>query len=213
MLETLMPSIKQLITTDYKSIKSVESERLINQALQGLYPVKHPELKQISGIPGAGKSTFCAAHLPPNFLMLSFDDIMLKLKGYQQTLLLKGAARAYQEYEMPARIIGYELLHRAVMLHLNIMFEHSGVNEAHIELFKNLALRGYKTSVNCIVCPTNEAVLRAKERAVKINRYVPEALILERATKINDYMKRYQKIASSVTFFDGGNNFSPLNKI
>lgn len=208
-----MPSINQLITTDYKNVKNAESERLIAAALKGLYPVKNPELRQISGIPGAGKSTFCAAHLPSNFLMLSFDDIMVKLKGYQNALKASGAAYAYAQYEMPARIIGYELLHRAVMLRLNIMFEHSGVNEAHIELFKNLAQRGYKTSVDCIVCREDEAIQRAKVRAEEINRYVPEKIIVERADKIKDYMARYQKIASSVSFFDGENNFSPLNKI
>ena len=213
MLKILMPSINQLITSEYRSIKNAESEKLIAAALKGLYPVKQPELRQISGIPGAGKSTFCLSHLPPNFLMLSFDDIMIKLKGYQNALKASGAAYAYAQYEMPARIIGYELLQRAIMLRLNIMFEHSGVNEAHIELFKNLAQRGYKTSVECIICKEDKAIERAKERAIKINRYVPEKIILERANKIKDYMTRYQKIASSVAFFDGENNFSPLNKI
>ena len=213
MLSVLMPSINQLVTADYKSIKSVESERLINEALKGLYPVKNPELRQISGIPGSGKSTYCATHLPQNFAMISFDAIMLKLKGYQNALKASGAAYAYAEYEMPARIIGYELLRRAVMLRLNIMLEHSGVNEAHIELFQNLIKRGYKTSVNCVVCGTDVALLRTKKRAAEINRYVPENVVLERAAKVKEYMAKYQKIASSVTFVDGENNFIPLNKI
>lgn len=213
MLQVLMPSINQLVTADYKSIKSAESERLINQALSGLYPVKHPELVQISGIPGSGKSTYCATHLPKNFAMISFDAIMLQLKGYQNALKASGAAYAYAQYEMPARIIGYELLKRAVMLRLNIMLEHSGVNEAHIELFQNLAKRGYKTSVSCVVCKTDVALLRTKERAEKLNRYVPESVVLERADKLREYMTRYKKIASTVAFVDGENNFAPLNKI
>lgn len=213
MLSVLMPSINELVTADYKSIKSAESERLINQALSGLYPVKHPELKQISGIPGAGKSTYCATYLPKNYAMISFDAIMLKLKGYQNALKASGAAYAYAQYEMPARIIGYELLKRAVMLRLNIMLEHSGVNEAHIELFQNLAKRGYKTSVDCVVCKTDIALSRTKERAAKINRYVPESVVLGRADKLREYMTRYQKIASTVIFVDGENNFAPLNKI
>lgn len=209
----LMPSINQLVTADYKSIKSAETERLINQVLSGLYPVKQPELRQISGIPGAGKSTYCATHLPKNFAMISFDAIMLKLRGYQNALKASGAAYAYAQYEMPARIIGYELLKRAIILRLNIMLEHSGVNEAHIELFQNLAKRGYKTAVDCVVCKTDVALLRTKERAAKINRYVPENVVLERADKLREYMTRYKKIASTVTFVDGENNFTPLNKI
>ena len=213
MIQVLMPSVSQLITADYKSIKSLETERLINQTLKGLYPVKHPELRQVSGIPGAGKSSYCATHLPPNFALISFDAIMVKLKGYQKVLKESGAARAYAEYEMPARIIGYELLQRAIHLKLNIMLEHSGVNEAHIELFQNLAKRGYKTTVDCVMCKTDVALQRTQKRAEEINRYVPESVVLERASKIKEYMAKYQKIATSVAFLDGENNFAPLSKI
>mgnify|MGYP002863661710 CR=1 FL=1 len=155
MLKTLMPSLHQLISSDYKAVKSMESEHLINTLLSGLKSVKNPELRQISGIPGSGKSTYCAAHLPQNFLLLSFDKIMTSLSGYQYMLKEKGAIAAYEAYEMPARIIGYELLRRAIAKKINIMFEHSGTNQAHLELFKNLPKKGYKTAVNFIICDTS----------------------------------------------------------
>ena len=138
MLKTLMPSLPQLITADYKSVKTKESEKIIASMLAGLQPVTKPELRQISGIPGAGKSTYCQTHLPKNFLFLSFDKIMVSLSGYQQTLAKEGSAAAYHQYEMPARIIGYEVLRRALRKHYNILFEHSGTNNAHVEMFKNL---------------------------------------------------------------------------
>ena len=58
MLKILMPSLSELVNADYASVKSAESERLINKSLSGLIPSAAPELLQISGIPGAGKSYF-----------------------------------------------------------------------------------------------------------------------------------------------------------
>jgi len=213
MLKTLMPSLRELINADYKTIKTAETERLINSFLQGVKPVEKPELRQISGIPGSGKSTYCSLYLPINFLFISFDKIMLSLSGYQKLLKEQGTIAAYNRYEMPARIIGYELLRRAIAKKVNIMLEHSGTNQAHLELFKNLPKHGYKTMVDFIVCDTSLAIARAKQRAKEINRYVPEQIIKERAASFANYISAYQKIASSVSVFDGANNFQPLKKI
>ena len=213
MLKTLMPSLSQLITTDYKSVKTTESEKIIADMLAGLKSVENPKLQQISGIPGAGKSTYCQTHLPKNFLFLSFDKIMVALSGYQKVLAEEGAVAAYQNYEMPARIIGYEVLRRAIRKHYNILFEHSGTNNAHIEMFKNLPKKGYKTAIDFIICDTKTAIRRTKERAKKINRYVSEEVIKERAAGFSKYASIYQKITPEIKYLDGTNNFHPLNKI
>ena len=213
MLKTLMPSLPQLITADYKAIKTAESENIISAMLKGLQTVERPELRQISGIPGAGKSTYCQAHLPANFLFLSFDKIMVTLSGYQKTLQKEGAVAAYQKYEMPARIIGYELLRRAIKKHYNILFEHSGTNNAHVEMFKNLPKKGYKTSVDFIVCDIKTAIKRTKEREKKINRHISEEIIKERAAGFTKYMSIYKQITPEIKYLDGTNNFIPLNKI
>ncbi len=213
MLKILMPSLKELVTGEYASVRSEESERLISESLKGLTSSPAPELLQISGIPGAGKSTFCAAHQKKNYLFLSFDRIMTALKGYQQELKQNGSVAAFQKYEMPARIIGYELLRRALNKKVNIMFEHSGTNKAHLELFRNISRQGYKTSVDFIVCDTATAIKRSQIRAEQTQRYVPESLILERAAKLKEYMDAYKKETAHIALFDGGNNFRPLNKI
>lgn len=207
MLQTLMPSLKELITTDYKSIKTPETERLIAGILQGFQPVPSPLLRQVSGIPGAGKSTYCTAHLPPNFLFLSFDKIMMSMPSYQKDVAVSGLVTAYKNNEMPARVIGYELLNRALERRLNIMFEHSGTNQAHLELFKNIRRYGYRTEVDFIVCDTEVAIKRANARAEKIRRYVPESLIRERAENTQGYIAAYQKMCDKITLLDGKNNF------
>lgn len=211
MLQTLMPSLKELITTDYESIKTPETESLIAGMLQKFQPVPSPLLRQVSGIPGSGKSTYCAAHLPPNFLFVSFDKIMMSLTSYQKDVAASGLVAAYKNNEMPARVIGYELLNRALKSRLNIMFEHSGTNQAHLELFKNIRSFGYQTEVDFIVCDTEVAIKRANERAEKIQRYVPECLIRERAANAQGYIAAYQKMCDKLTLLDGKDNFKEIS--
>ncbi len=213
MLKVLMPSITELVSLDYNDIKSKETEALIENALSSVTPSVTPTLMQISGIPGSGKSTYCSMHKSKEYLYLSFDVIMTSLKGYQQELLINGNKKAFEKYEMIARTIGYELLNRAIAKKVNIMLEHSGTNKAHVELFQNIKKKGYNTLVNFILCDTSLAIKRTKERALKINRHVPEQLILDRAKGIENYIKTYKTIASNVNLLDGTNNFAPLKKI
>lgn len=213
MLKILMPSLKELVTSDYQAVQNDETESLIAECFIGLSPSSEPKLLQVSGIPGSGKSTFCAAYPKKGFLYLSFDKIMSQLSGYQKELALNGAEQAYRKYEMPARIVGYEILRRALNMRLNIMIEHSGTNTAHLELFQNIKKQGYKTAVDFILCDTKLAIRRAAAREKIINRHVPEQLIVERAAKFKQYIAAYRKSADSVFFFDGADNFRPLNKI
>lgn len=213
MIKILMPSLNSLVDKDYLFLKNEETESLIKSMLKSLHPVPNPTILQISGIPGSGKSTYCKTHQIDNFLYLSFDKIMVSLKSYQETLKLYGSVEAFNRYEMVARVIGYELLNRAISMRLNIMFEHSGTNNAHIELFKNITKLGYKTAVNFIMCNKELAIKRAEDRAKETKRYVPRSLIEERANKFNFYIKEYQKITSEINILDGANNFSSLKKI
>lgn len=213
MLKVLMPSLNKLVNSEYQAIKTEETERVISSLLSGLTKVDTPVLLQVSGIPGAGKSTYCKANQKPNYLYLSFDKIMVMLKGYNEDLSKYGAEIAFKNYEMTARVIGYELLNRAISNHYNIMLEHSGTNQAHLELFKNVKNKGYQTAVNFIVCDTNLAIKRAKERQKEINRHVPETTIIERAENFSNYIKAYQALSVNTKLYDGANNFALLKKI
>ena len=213
MLTLLMPSIDELITQGYNDIKTSETENIIANAMKGITTSKEPLLWQVSGIPGAGKSTYCDLYKKPNFLYVSFDKIMQQLSGYQQELSCNGTTSAYKKYEMQARVIGYELLMRGVSSKLNIMLEHSGTNTAHLELFKNIKSLGYKTAVSFIVCDINTAISRAKNREKIEKRYVPEELILKRADAFNLYAQKYYQLTTNVKVYDSGNNFALLKKI
>lgn len=86
-----------------------------------------PALFRVGGIPGAGKSTFCAGRRWTDRLFVSFDAIMENIPAYQTDIYRLGRAGSFKKWEIPARIVGYELLRRAVEARADIYFEHSGV--------------------------------------------------------------------------------------
>lgn len=208
----LMPSIKQLVSYDYQDIKSPQYEEIIREILAGVHPSPRPILVQVGGIPGAGKSTFCRYFQNSKSIYLSFDEIMESITGYRQDIYLLGGEESFKKWEMPARVIGYEVLRRALISKLNIFFEHSGVNNAHIELFKNVKLLGYRTEINYLLCKPQIAIERTIEREKQTKRHTPKSLVEERAALIKKYIDKYKKIADHTYIYDTSNNELILKK-
>lgn len=196
----LMPAVSELIPYDYAKIRCAEYDRLIAYYLSTMPRQRQPMFAQIGGIPGSGKSTFCQRFYPQK--VLSFDAIMESIPAYQQDLYLLGNAAAFKKWELPARIIGYEILSRAVSERRNIIMEHSGVNPAHVQLFEHLKKLGYTTQMYFILCALPVAVERTQEREKITHRHTPQAMIEQRFGLVNDYLPQYQKIADSTFLYD-----------
>lgn len=113
-LSDLLPAVGELIPYDYETIRTPEYETLLAGLLAGAVSQTAPHFVQIGGIPGAGKTTFCKNSHWDERLFISFDKIMESLPAYRQDIYRLGAVRAFNRWEMPARIIGYEALRRAV---------------------------------------------------------------------------------------------------
>lgn len=163
-LSDLLPAVGELIPYDYETIRTPEYETLLAGLLAGAVSQTAPHFVQIGGIPGAGKTTFCKNSHWDERLFISFDKIMESLPAYRQDIYRLGAVRAFNRWEMPARIIGYEALRRAVEKKADIWLEHSGVNNPHIELIKNLKKKGYTTEMYFILCNLDIACRRAELR-------------------------------------------------
>lgn len=190
----LMPSVKDLIPYDYEHICNAEYERVVCSFLNNCQKEKYFE--QVSGAPGAGKTTFCRKLYGDNFL--SFDKIMENLPSYQNDLQKYGSKIAFQNNEITARIIGYEILRRAIENGYKIIFEHSGVNSAHLELFNNLKKLHYKTKVDFILCDLPTIIERVKQREAISQRHTPQDIIIQRFTLIDEYIEKYKKIADII---------------
>ncbi len=214
LLRTLIPNISTLIPYDYSHIRSPQSETLLNLALKNIPSVPHPKLIHMFGIPGAGKSTFYHTHTWSPHVFIDFDHIMKQLPQYQQDLFLLGSVEAFDKWEIPARVIGYELLRRAVGLRQNIFFDHGGANTAHLNLIKNLRLLGYSTEMHYVYCSTEQALLRAKQREQQTGRHTPPQIIYERASAVTELAEKYKKIADAFYAYDNSSNqFIPQKAI
>ena len=209
-LTDLMPSINQLVPCDYAAVKDSAFEHILDKALSSAPAKSQPEFVQVSGVPGAGKSTFCRRYAQSDKVMISFDAIMEQLPKYKKDVERYGSKTAFHNWELPARVAGYELLRRAISRKQSICLEHSGVNDAHIELFHSLKKLGFSTEVDFILCPLDVALSRTQEREKTTNRHTPESLIRERFSAIQSYLPRYQQIADKTIIYHSDNNYLML---
>ena len=197
-----MPDLMSLIPYEYEAIKQESYENIINSFLQNKSPEPSRKILQVSGIPSSGKSTFISSRLFSNDVSVSFDAIMDKIPSYHEDVKKLGLEQAFNNWEIVARVLGYELLFRAIKLKLSIILEHSGGNKAHIQLFENIKRFGYKTEVNYILCDLNTAEKRCLEREKIIQRHTPSELIHQRYNVLDEYMHRYASIADSLKIYN-----------
>lgn len=202
----IMPSIVKDIDYEYDAIKSNVYENVIMQVLGNYKPSENPCFEQVMGIPGAGKSTFIEMYKKNNTVLISFDAIMNLIPEYQNDNKKLGSVASFKKWEMPARVIGYEVLRRALERKSNICFEHSGLINSGLDLIKNVKKYNYKTQMYCLVCDTKVAYARTLEREKLTKRHTPKAMIEQRAEKLNVYLDKYKILADKMIVYDTTNN-------
>lgn len=205
-LSDLLPAIGELIPYGYEAIRTAEYDKLIDNLLSGASSQLSPHFVQIGGIPGAGKTTFCKNSHWDEQLFISFDKIMESLPAYQQDVYKSGPVRAFNRWEMPARIIGYEVLRRAVEKKANIYLEHSGVNNPHIQLIHNLRKNGYQTEMYFILCNIDIACSRAGLREKMTGRHTSKEMIIKRNELVKNYLEQYKMIVDNLYIYDTSAN-------
>lgn len=198
----LIPTISTIIPSDYTEIQSPQTEALIDNYLADVPSEEYPLIIHMSGIPGAGKSTFYQTHTWPHHVFIGFDTIMEQIPEYQADVQNFGPAAAFNKWEIPARIIGYELLRRAVSQHKNIFFDHGALNSGHIQLLRNLKNLGYETEMYFINCAPEVAYQRTLKREQLTLRHTPRTLIEQRQTLVQTCLSEYRKIMDTIYIFD-----------
>lgn len=207
LITSLIPQISTLIPYSYSDIKKTEYEKLIQMMLSTAKPTNTPKLIHMLGIPGAGKTTFYHQHTWESHIFIGFDNIMEQLPGYQQDLHILGSVKAFGKWEIPARIIGYELLRRAISGRYNIFFDHGGANMCHLELIKKLKQLGYKTEIHYLKCSIKLASKRAILREKETGRHTPPQIINSRFSQLKTLAEEYQKLADKFYSYDDENTF------
>lgn len=200
-IQTILPQISSLTAYDYQTISNPQTEALISSFLPE--PPKFSSLEaplfiHVSGIPGSGKTTYIDHNMRKNTVRIQFDAIMKQLPGYEESVQKEGLAKAFEKFEMPARVIGYELLDRALRQRCNIVFEHS-LNPVHLDLYRYLNDNGYETNLVFMDCSPEEALQRVKERESRIGRHTPEDFIFGRYKTAQQLLPTFKDIAQSFT--------------
>ncbi len=180
---------KDKILKDLHDIK----ERYLNSATQFK---ENLLFVNVSGIPGAGKTTYCEKKIKAGekFIYISFDKIMEEMFFYQEDVN-KDSKKAFSRWELPARILGYEILVNLINLKCPILFEHSSANLMHLELFKYLKEQcGYKVEMHFVPISVGEACLRVEKREAITKRHTPTTFIIKRSEVLKDLIPKYKKI-------------------
>ena len=190
-----------VIAYPYSRIICDEYEELIDKIISPAPSVLNPSFIQVSGIPGAGKSTFCARYYAKH-LLVQFDSIMAWIPSYQADCDRLGLVQSFSKWEMPARVIGYEVIRRLIAKKASFVLEHSGLNPAHLKLVDVLKDQGYETQMQFLFCDFEEACRRAKEREKKINRHTPVELIKQRYDLVLEYLEYYKLLIDDLNVWD-----------
>ena len=197
-IKVLIPNIIEVIPYTYESQKSTLSmfEPIIENLLKTVSSVKTPKFVHMLGIPGAGKTTFYKNNQAQfkNFLRIDFDLVMEMLPQYQYDVQKLGSVKAFEKWQIPARIAGYELLRRAIESKKNIFFDHGGTPLCHRDLLKNIKQMGYQTTMYYIDCPVDIALVRSIEREKITKRHTPPQMIKDRSVLIKENIPVYQKL-------------------
>lgn len=205
-LTNLMPDILKLIPYEYSRIQTPEFDAIIASFFKSAVSSSNPKFIQVGGIPGAGKTTFCRNRHWNNKLFISFDAIMEMISDYRQDLYRLGISESFKKWEIPARIIGYEVLRQAVLKKVNIFLEHSGVNTPHVQLIGSLKKLGYNTEMYFILCSKEVALKRAEHREKITKRYTPPQIIDERFSLVEKFLPAYSSLVDNLYIYDSTDN-------
>ncbi len=170
-----------------------------------------PIVYAMSGVPGAGKSTFVMQELksgrfPDNAFILNPDRVMQALPEYQIDLGEKGREEAFIRWEMPARDLSYELLEVAVRRGGHVIKDMGCSRHENLEMLQNIKGRGYRLEMHYIYCASEEAVRRANARG----RYTPESMIYERAEMLAELLPCYKELADCFEAYDNTDLHTPF---
>lgn len=169
-----------------------ESESILDKYLSNIE--QNPIIDVVAGIPYSGKSLYISNMRAINSLVISFDDIMEKLSIYKK-LSEESLQVAFEKTELLARIIGYELLCRAVENKCRIIFEHSSAIERHVELYSQIINQSYKLNFVYLKVSTETSCRRSEEFDRK--RYTPLAYIQDRYENLMLLLPKYKSLSTN----------------
>ena len=199
-IRSIIPGISEVVPYTYDEKYNYQEifDPIIEKELLNAPSSDNPRLVHMLGIPAAGKSTFYRQNKEQfkDYLFIGFDFIMEKIPQYHNDIKELGSVQAFKNWELPARIAGYELLRRAIEEKKNIFFDHGGTPVCHRELLSNIQKMGYHTTMYYIDCPVDIALQRAAEREKITKCHTPPQMIVDRCSLIKENLPVYKNLVN-----------------
>lgn len=171
------------IGIDQKQVIS-EFKKIKNKIIKSAVPQENKTIIHMAGIPGSGKSTYCQTVLLKKFkkqdiLYLGFDAVMEEISHYKIEKE-KDAISAFKNWEIPSRILGYEILCEAFDKNLSILFDNGATFHKHIQILECFKKENYKLVMYYLGGTPNQLVGRIKNREKVTKRHFPENEMIPR---------------------------------
>ena len=125
---------------------------------------------------------------------MAFDNIMEEIPQYKTDCQKLGSVKAFEKWQIPARVVGYELLLRAIEQKKNIFFDHGGSNQGHVDLIKEIKKLQYSSEIHFITCPVEVCLKRCTQRETTTKRHTPSYLVISRHNQTKQLVSQYKQI-------------------
>ncbi len=215
MISTPNPEPLELTVISERTMDPATAARLRLQFLpKDLTPQDQPIVYAMAGIPGSGKSVYVDAaiergELPRNAYLLDPDRVMMAMPEYIDDISMMGAASAFRHWEIPARLLAYDMAQEAAEKRYHIIQDMGSVRRENLDRLSQFKQRGYRIQMTYVFCPVDEALRRLQTRA---GRYTAAAMVKERAASLNLLLPAYVDLCDSFRVLDNSDPDHPFQE-
>ncbi|MDW7694418.1 zeta toxin family protein [Flammeovirgaceae bacterium SG7u.111] len=181
-----------------------EFQLLKDNMLNSVVPQQDKLLIHMAGLPGSGKSTYCENVLlkklvREEILYLGFDDVMEKISFYQEEKK-KDIVNAFKRWEIPARILGYEILVKAFEKNLSVLFDNGASNARHLEIIELFQENNYRIKMYYLGGTPQQLIPRVAQREAEGKRHLPLEEMESRYNSLQKVLEKYKIVVDD--FYD-----------
>lgn len=191
--------------------RKVLHEQIAQKFLASVQPVpedKSPVSVLMMGGPASGKSSMVRAQGfdASQFVNADADGVKESIPEYREAIMNRAknaAAMAHEESSMLVKSIRQE----AIDTNRNLIVDGTGAKlKSYEEAIGKLKGKGYNTHLMLADCDADIALKRAKDRAKKTGRYVPDHFVTEAYSAIpGNFLKAAQMVDSFQVYDSRGN--------
>ena len=169
------------VNGEFSAARQLLHNRIVESIRAGVPASDSPEFVLMGGGTAAGKSNVVksgSVHLPDSHVLIDSDAIKSELPEYHERLRAGDVGAASWVHEESSHL-AKRAMKESFAAHQNVVLDGTGNSslKAVAEKAADARAHGYTVRGEYVTCPTEQAVARAKDRAERTGRQVPESAI------------------------------------